>query len=207
MLIAQCSPWGSSLRDSLLHAVVSSCLEFQSSYLVHVQLMPSEMPSQPSELETKGTLNDLNVCSEWMKLLLFLHHAYNTSAQRFKQVLDEEIYLGTCPLECSGHQTTLPRAYFLELNVGFNHPILINFASYPFQTSNIIHSCLKMVLVLAHPLRIPHSQGGFLVLMCLALKNKICKEKSRFSIQKGNICIANNNPTKLLWPLDWWKDN
>ena len=28
---------------------------------VHLQLMPSEIPRQPAELETKGTLTDLNV--------------------------------------------------------------------------------------------------------------------------------------------------
>lgn len=148
--MAQCSPLGSGVRHSLLHAAVSS-------YLVHVQLMPSEMPSQPSEPETKGTLIDLNVCPEWRKLLLFLNHACNSSAQRFRQVLDEKIYLGTCPLECFGHQTTLPRAYFLGLNVGFKHLIVIIFASSPYQISNIIHSRLKMVLVLGHPLRSPHS--------------------------------------------------
>lgn len=133
-----------------------------------------------------------------MKLLLFLHHAYNTSAERFKQVLDKEIYLGTCALECSEYQTTLPRVYILGLNVGFKYPILIIFASSPYQISNIIHSCLKMVLVLAHTLKIPHSQGGFLVLMCLAFKNQIYTKKNSFSIQKGDICIANNSPTKLL---------
>lgn len=33
----------------------------RAATLVHVQLMLSEIPSQPSELETKGTLTDLNV--------------------------------------------------------------------------------------------------------------------------------------------------
>lgn len=33
--------------------------------LVHVQLVPSEIPSQPSELDTKGTLTGLKV-AHWV---------------------------------------------------------------------------------------------------------------------------------------------
>lgn len=46
----------------------SQCYCFQlpgvsgrAAMLLHVQLMPSEIPSQPCQLETKGTLTDLNV--------------------------------------------------------------------------------------------------------------------------------------------------
>lgn len=158
--------WGSrlALRGCLL-AISVQKINNVDSPMVNIRLFPEGQPSPRCCSQLFGVSDGAATCSadafrdaitalrarnkrdiDWSECVpwvneavLFLHHACNTNAQRFKQVLDEKIYLGICPLECSGHQTTLPRTYFLGLNVGFEHPILIIFAwsPYPFLTSHI----------------------------------------------------------------------
>lgn len=67
------------LQSKHLTEVFTRCYCFQlpgvsgrAATLVHVQLMPSEIPSQPSEVETKGMLTDLNVAPRVKEAVVIL---------------------------------------------------------------------------------------------------------------------------------------
>lgn len=93
--------------------------------------------------------------------VLHLHLSTYSPIALFSQALGDKVYVGTCLLECSWHQTALPVAYFVGLNMGFKHPSAIFFVSSPYQISNIICSALKVALFLAILLSIVHSWDVF----------------------------------------------
>lgn len=93
--------------------------------------------------------------------VLHLHLSTYSPIALFSQALGDKVYVGTCLLECSWHQTALPVAYFVGLNMGFKHPSAIFFVLSPYQISNIIGSALKVALFLAILLSIVHSWDVF----------------------------------------------